>query len=357
MFPDAIFSIVCGSICIANAFNGSQTGLETCNVQMVIAVWGVGSNMWLNAAVSRELHKLLKDSLGFHHYKVPTRRYVTTQALSIYAFCFFLGTWGLIESPKFPHYAVSTSGLACLPLEQDRTSSLFFWMVFFPLFGGIPTAYVLYVPIDIWRRKLLPPRGKRRQLSLYYGRIVVVFISMWIPFLVVDFMFGAWMPLWLKYLGGTLSHLQGITSALICLHKPDIYIAEKKFFTCQSCRKSDDLALSVPSDPATQPNGDQCRRNSWLLGFFSTGSHSLSFRRHSVQSVGEDSHIAPSSNDIESITEVDFDESEFLWPAQNGDFVVYPRRGNENVVFPAENLVSGAENRTGTASAIEGSPP
>ena len=167
----------------------------------------------------------------------------------MYLYCAFLGSWGLYPGQKFPYHAEQVNGLACLPVEADAQSSVFFWLVMLPLFNGIPTVYVGWVTFDIWRRKLLPPSGKRRLLAIYFGRIVLVFLLMWVPFFLLSFVLLSWMPTVVLFIGGTLSHLQGPASAAVSLLKPDIWLAVKRFFKCQCCQPQpqDELDSTFPS--------------------------------------------------------------------------------------------------------------
>lgn len=105
-----------------------------------------------------------------------------------------------------------------------------------PIFSVIPILYVIYVSFDIWRRQLLPPSGKRRLLAVYFGRIVIVFLLMWGPYFLLNYLLAAFLPTWVIFAAGTLSHLQRPISASVCLLKPDIYHAVRRFVACQSCR-------------------------------------------------------------------------------------------------------------------------
>lgn len=271
MIPDSAYSTLCGIVCLLHALNGSQIA-SLCNFQMMFIVWGVGSNMWLNAAVTHQLYAMLKSSNDVHKYKVPTIKYVTVQALAVYVTMIFLGTWGLIEAQQWPHYVASTSGLACLPMEQDWKSSIFFWLVFFPLFGGVPVAYITYVSFIIWKKKLLPPKGKRRLLALYFGRIVFVFVLCWVPYMILLFVFTTWMPTWVHFLGGTLSHLQGTASAILSLQKPDLLIAVKRFYCCERGEGG--------KSNLTEPTESNSR--GWLLNFNARSTFRKSFGASSI---------------------------------------------------------------------------
>jgi hypothetical protein len=121
-----------------------------------------------------------------------------------------------------------------LPIERDTQSTIFFWLCFFPLFVGIPVVYVVYVCYDVMVvRKLLPPKGKRRVLSVYFFRLILVFLIMWLPTFIVLFVAAPWLPTWAHFAGGTWSHLQGAVSAVVSLFKPDIWNAVQRFVTCK----------------------------------------------------------------------------------------------------------------------------
>ena len=123
--------------------------------------------------------------------------------------------------------------MACVPVEIDKRSSLFFWLVFFPLFVGIPIVYITWVCYDIYHRQLMPPTPDKRYMFIYYGRIILVFFIMWLPTLVLGFLLSSWLPPWGFWAGGTWSHMQGAVSSLVSLMKPDIFRAVRKFVTCQ----------------------------------------------------------------------------------------------------------------------------
>lgn len=234
--PDFVFSLSCGITCLLNATNGEYWAAWMCNFQQWYCVFGIGSNAWLNACVTRELYTMLKFSDKRRRYKSPSRRFVSQQALAVYLYMAFLGTWGIMEAPHWPFHSGASGGLACLPIEVDQQSSLFFWLAFFPLFAGIPSIYIVFVTYQVWRRKLLPPTGKRRLLTVYFGRLVVVFYVMWLPTLVILFAFSSFVPPWVHFVGGLWSHLQGAVSAGVSVLKPDIYAAVMAFLTCRSCR-------------------------------------------------------------------------------------------------------------------------
>lgn len=72
-------------------------------------------------------------------------------------------------------------------------------------------------------------------LVTYFGRIVFVFLVMWGPYFLLNYVLATWLPTWIIFAGGTFSHFQGPASAAVCLLKPDVYFAVKRFIKCQSC--------------------------------------------------------------------------------------------------------------------------
>ena len=232
IIPDIIFSFCCGITCVLNATHGHYYSHEMCNFQQFYVVWGIGCNCWLNAIISYQLHDLLICSQVGKRYTIPTKKQVTYQAIAVYVYCAMLGSLGLIQNSKFPYHTLPINGLACIPVELDWKSSLFFWLLLLPCFSLLPILYVIYVAYKIYKYKLLPPSGKRRALTIYFGRIILVFILVWGPYFLIDYILASWLPIPIKYAGGVITHIQPPLSASFSLTKPDVYYAVKRFLTC-----------------------------------------------------------------------------------------------------------------------------
>jgi hypothetical protein len=244
--PDFVFSFSCGITCLLNAINREYWSEWMCSFQNWYAVFGIGSNAWINACIMRELYRMLRSGERIRRYNPPSRKYVTAQALAVYLCMGCLGVWGLIEAPSWPFYSETRSGLACLPVVRDKESTIVFWLVFLPLFAGIPTLYIIFLSIEIWRRKLLPRNGRRRLLVVYFARLILVFYIMWLPTLFTLFILSQYMSPTANYVGGLWSHLQGAVSAAVSLLKPDVYSAVRSFVTCQP-------EVEVPTGSARLP--------------------------------------------------------------------------------------------------------
>lgn len=236
--PDLVFSGLCMYTCLSNYIRGEYSAQDNpinCKFQAWYCVFGWTANMWMNAVISWRLLDLLRKSNKSQRYVIPPSRAVISNALSVYLYACFMASWTLLDI--FPHRARPVAGVACLPTEYSRTSLLFFWIVFMPLMLGIPIGYVAWVVYVCHKKKLLPKGGKRRFLALYFLRLIVSFLVMWVPSIIFIYVLSAkWW--WTAIFGGTWSHMQGLVSAIMCLQKPDIAKAVKDFLRCDFQQKS-----------------------------------------------------------------------------------------------------------------------
>jgi len=297
IIPDLVLSISCATTCFLNHANNGYVGAAMCEWQAFYAVFGVGGSIYMIAlgvsrhtpssrwrqrtrtrirlqrapgklaysrpcslsSVASELYRLLSKTERLEDYVPPTLRTVVLKSLSMYAIVTFLAsstTWGVL-----PHRATPIAGMACLPLEYSHESTLFFWIAFIPLFIGIPSCYIGFVTFKVWRGGMLLPSLRRgtavrpagqdkassrssprqaRALTIYFARIVVVYLTIWIPsvfFLYVLDMHNAW----LAFAGGTIAHMQGIVSGGVALSKPDVGLAVLRLFKCSSDSSDDRL--------------------------------------------------------------------------------------------------------------------
>jgi len=178
-----------------------------CQFQAFYLTSTIAANNWLNLAVARELHSLLCASRSFRKYEMPSTKRVMFTALSVYAHSCFIASWALWADrfDNFPHRTVNFSGMACLPLEYSRESSIFYYSVYIQFLAGIPFFAIFGMGFHIWYRNLMPPTGRRRTLAIFFGRIMAVFAIMF----------------------------QGAVSAALMLTKPDIRDAFCRLIRCR----------------------------------------------------------------------------------------------------------------------------
>ena len=219
---------ICGVTCLRNALAGHFTSVAACKFQSFYMVAAIGANAWINLMVTRQLYRMLWAA---RHFRPTPQLRPHAECLGVYCYALFLATLGMFDVPWWPHKTRLTIGSACIPMDYDTKSTLFFYLIFFPLLFGIPLAYVCWAAYTIWRQQLLPPSGSRRVLAIYFFRIAAVFLIMWLPGLLLLFVTAAWLDPWVQWAGGAWSHLQGLVSAVVSLWKPDVWQAVKWFWT------------------------------------------------------------------------------------------------------------------------------
>ena len=229
--PDILLIVSCTFTCAQNAIAGHYRNARTgCYWQSWYIIFGMATNTWLNAVIARELHKMLRSSQLRQHYYPPTRRRVCLESIAVYLSSTFIAALPLMSIPYLKVRA--QAGLLCIPLEFDLPSALFFWLFFTQLLVLLPMTYVFYVIYDVWKRSLLPPRGLRRTLGIYFLRICVIFVVMWPPTIICLYVLHGISP-WAIWTAGMWAHFQTLFSALASLMKPDIFQAVKEFVTCK----------------------------------------------------------------------------------------------------------------------------
>jgi hypothetical protein len=121
---------------------------------------------------------------------------------------------------------------------------------------AVPLSYGVCVTINVIHNGLLPPKGKKREIAVFFFRIVVVFVVMWLPSTVAFFVIGQ-VNVWVVYFASIWAHSQGAASTGVSLFKSDIWLAVANFMLCHTCRKNrtfDDLQIS----PCMR-TGSRCR--------------------------------------------------------------------------------------------------
>lgn len=272
MIPDVLYTGLCAIWCAILKSQGGFMHPAFCRVQSFYLIGAIAANSWLNAIIAWEIHRLLNAAHKQRPY-VPTKsRAAARRSIAIYIFSLLVASLGLwkpwtIDTPlenAIPHRINTNQGFVCVPMPYDQKSTLFFFLAFYPLFNGIPLLYAIGVALDICLRRKLPTQGAKRELAVYFFRILVVFLVMWLPTIVVFYLLHMQNP-WLTVLASAWSHSQGAVSAAATLLKPDIYQAFTEvcanIIRCGHCR-----SRSGQMSRQQQPK----ESNSSLYGFHSS---------------------------------------------------------------------------------------
>jgi hypothetical protein len=306
LFSDFTFSFACCITCTLNASAGHYFAGWMCRFQSFYAIWSVCSSFWLNAVVARELHLMLTSSFKLRRYNAPTPKHVVCQSIAVYVYAVFIASIGIVDAEWLPHRSNAVNGEACLPVDYSRGSTLFFFLVFAPAFALIPSAYVVWVAVDVWRRNLMPPTGKRRLLALYFMRVMAVLLVMWAPVNIVLYAAGG-RP-WLTWFGGSWAHLQGPVSGIFVLMKPDITQAYKQLMCCIDLKKEGSSRLSLGVAVST----DRERRRMSSVRRITNKESSTEDKYHSRDSMNledDPSSMVFENNDCKNMDEARIDET------------------------------------------------
>ena len=147
----------------------------------------------------------------------PTGKLVVKQSLAVYVFSAGAFLWA---------YYLYARGLIDYSLDTVVTV----WISTRALLVLPPLLFCIGVCIDVWWRHLLPRRGRTRVLSLYFLRVIVVFLLTWIPyFILYEVSWNITYSTWMVNCSYYLSSVQGTLSVLVAMSKPDIKNAVYNF--------------------------------------------------------------------------------------------------------------------------------
>lgn len=237
VMPDFLFSVGAFITATSNAIVGHYISDWMCQVQHFYLAVGVGGNTWLNATVAFQLYRLLRKSKFpqfKRQYKPPTHKDARRHSLLVYLGVIAVSCLYYIPIPGDPLEIVSHKGMFCLAGEGSRTSSLTFWLVMLPSIVLVPLGIVLWTSFQVIRYNMLPMRGRRRALAVFFTRLLFVFVIMWMPAILFIFIGGTWGRPWLAMGGATWSLMQSGASALAALSKDDIRKAVLDLLFCRS---------------------------------------------------------------------------------------------------------------------------
>jgi hypothetical protein len=120
------------------------------------------ANLWMNAVVAHAVFVLLKKSHQGIRVKPPTIKKVTIQAAVVYMYGAIMFVIHFLADGKINNTVAAP--------------------IYFIFSAGIPIMYLLYVCFVILYQGLIKSLGgSLRELSLYFFRIIVVFLVVWLP--------------------------------------------------------------------------------------------------------------------------------------------------------------------------------
>ncbi|KAL3766824.1 hypothetical protein ACHAW5_009716 [Stephanodiscus triporus] len=170
-------------------------------------------------------------------YKPPTLRRVILQSTAIHAFSVLMASLTLIPADFIPNASFATE-CAAYPEPGNKKDLIYFWAFFIPVTAIIPTILVSALCIDIWRKKLLPPKGqkhKSRSLLLYFGRLLGTLYIVFVAVLVSSSLGSDWV----SAIAFAVFKLVGLFQVCLALLKKDIKNAWIQMWRCRSPSEGD----------------------------------------------------------------------------------------------------------------------
>jgi len=194
------------------------------------------ANLYLNAIVAYEVLVLLTDSFQRKHHTPPSIKRVTLQASLVYVITIIISLVHFYGGKKLLSDDDDNLEYVLGSLILELVISLVF--VF-----GIPLAYLIYVCIVIWRKKLMPDvEGRLKELAYFFFRIILVFVVFWLPgmSLVIMSHLGDYFPIPYEgifaVIGLIFCGLQPVGSFIMAMTKSDVKKYVIKLVTLSYCQ-------------------------------------------------------------------------------------------------------------------------
>jgi len=177
ILPDAICNGMIGVSNLYEAIYGIMPQF-LCSWSIFQVIFYYHSNLYVNAVIAKEIYHLALNSYKRRRTKQPSIRRVITQMGLIYVLtgllCFWYAapiSWSIITIRNEP---------CCLTDFKHSWGPIVVMVFTMP-----PLLYVFAIGYKVKKEKLLPVEGRTRVIALYFMRIIVIFMTFYIPMLVL----------------------------------------------------------------------------------------------------------------------------------------------------------------------------
>jgi len=224
-FPDFAFSLLCGVTCFEHYMHGRWFGGDAmCIFQSVYCMYGMTSSVWMNVAIARELDRMARSPVKLQTYKPRHWKEAAKQIVCVHAAALSFACVSLI--PGVPADVGATRGLACLPMEYDLPSTIFHWLFTMNLFLLLPMIFIIFYFKRVRDNLncLADDDVSSWATVRFFARLLTTYLLCWLPAGILIFVTSFDAPIMdaAQYVGGSVSHAQGIVSAVLYLSKADI---------------------------------------------------------------------------------------------------------------------------------------
>lgn len=132
------------------------------------------------------MYYMLTSSSRCLRYEAPTRTRISLQAVTVYVLSASLTLGWVFCRPlmSLPRSQVRYR-MVCLPAAKSPKEQLIWWLIYLPVVVIVPFAYVAWTWYDVYAKQLLPRKGQRRLLYLFFHRLALVDASISLMSLIV----------------------------------------------------------------------------------------------------------------------------------------------------------------------------
>mmetsp|Transcript_4579 Transcript_4579/g.10834 ORF Transcript_4579/g.10834 Transcript_4579/m.10834 type:complete len:403 (-) Transcript_4579:190-1398(-) len=227
MLPDALFTMINGGHYASRALETSLT--PPYEVSSFGFFFYFACNFYTNGVVTFEVHKLITQSNKRQRTPPPGLRRVYTQIAIVYLLATTLALWAALPvSWSLSHITDHEEGEGTTGSPPGGVFSYLAGVILIYGVGVIPpSSYVVFVTIRVWRKKLLPRKGRTRALSLFFLRVIVVFVLFYFPNLMLTVVqyradSSPSTVFWVRIVRGLLNAGQAFTTLYLISAKDDI---------------------------------------------------------------------------------------------------------------------------------------
>ena len=231
IIPDVLFNGIIGITMFLESQNGGVMGRNWCVTRNAMGFFYYFANLSLNALVAKEIFTLVKNSYRRIHSRPPTASYVLKQVGVVYTLSMLFSMWSNINRNWSLIKVVDYE--SCITRLGSSGSDPIFNVWTASVIGvgavSLPFLYVFYVGYTIKKQNLLPLRGRTRAISIYFCRIVLVFVCFYVPNIAISLIFMN-IPLhyrilryWITLAFTLLAPAQCLTTIWIASMKEDIH--------------------------------------------------------------------------------------------------------------------------------------
>lgn len=228
-------------------------------------IWHITSTCWIFGVICYELHFMLCSSFRCLRYLPPTRSRAARNALLVYLWAAAIATWSSFGNSSFPVEPTMQNDVFCIPINHDRKTLLFLWLFLIPISCLAPYSYVGWLVWEARRSKLLPKKGQRRSISVFFFRIALCYAIIMAPSILAVFFRNTWVT-WSAII---LGYSQVFVTAILSLQKPDIQLAVREMLSRLCCS-----SIPIKSGKRSSSEGNdtlsQCNRTGSRLSIFSS---------------------------------------------------------------------------------------